>query len=335
MQFSVKVVEGSVVNTVDLLDYLQSNSSQSTISLQLEDAPALECIRLGHAGFIEMLDKFCQDNGRPTQSICLVTENMIQDRSVWPNIKLIPGAYPFEHGKHIAYVGNKKIKFKFGIFIGRATWQRLYLSSFLFNQHGSDALISFWQHLKNPTQPANLHIDELLANMAKFCRREILEQVTNFINHLPMHLSEQDRLSNDNTGWINYDRAYDFIQRYDDIFCDVVCETMHQGRTFYLTEKMARPLLTGTPFVVFGPRNYLQNLRRLGFKTFDHVWDEGYDGHEGAHRVHHMEKLLGSIARFSLKEMQTIMQSITDVLEHNKRVYADMTLLKINRTFAQ
>lgn len=335
MQFSVKVVEGSVVNTTDLMSYLLDNKYHDKINLQLEDAPALECVRVGDIGLLIFLEKFCSDQFINKESISLTTENMIQDKSVWPNIKIVPGAYPFEYGKTVSHSGTKDIKKKFGIFIGRATWHRLYLSALLFNRHGDDSLISFWQHLKDPRQPANLHIDELLSNMARFCRRDLLEQVTNFVNHLPMHLCEEDRLRNDNTGWINYDRAYDFINRYDDIFLDVVCETMHQGRTFYLTEKMARPLLTGTPFVVFGPRNYLQNLRRLEFKTFDSIWDETYDSHEGADRLHHMEKLLDQISQFSFSDMNAILKNVKDILEHNKRVYADLTLLKINRTYLQ
>ena len=333
MQFSVKVVEGSVVNTTDLLSYLLNHREQNIINLQLEDAPALECVRIDDIDFLNFLEKFCADHSINKQSISLMTENMIQDKSVWPNIKIVPGAYPFEYGKNISYVGIKDIRKKFGIFIGRASWHRLYLSTILFNRYGDDSLISFWQHLKNLKQPANLHIDKLLSDMARFCKKDLLEQVTNFVNHLPMHLNEEDRLNNNNTGWINYDRAYDFIDRYDEIFLDVVCETMHQGRTFYLTEKMARPLLTGTPFVVFGPRNYLQNLRRLGFKTFNDIWDEDYDNREGADRLHHMEKLLDRISQFSLTEMNTILNNIKDILEHNKRVYADLTLLKINRTY--
>jgi len=333
MQFSVKVVEGSVVNMTDLLSYLLNNRKHDIINLQLEDAPALECVRIDDIGFLNFLEKFCAEHLVNKQSISLMTENMIQDKSVWPNIKIVPGAYPFEYGKNISYSGIKYIKKKFGIFVGRASWHRLYLSTMLFNRYRDDSLISFWQHLKNPKQPANLHIDELLSNMARFCKKDLLEQVTNFVNHLPMHLNEEDRLKNDNTGWINYDRAYDFIDRYNEIFLDMVCETMHQGRTFYLTEKMARPLLTGTPFIVFGPRNYLQNLRRLGFKTFNDIWDEDYDNHEGASRLHHIEKLLGTISQFSLKEMNTILNNIKDILEHNKSVYADLTLLKINRTY--
>ena len=335
MQFSVKVVEGSVVNTTDLLSYLLTNRAQTIIGLQLDDAPALECVRVDDVSFLNFLEKFCLEHSLKRESISLLTENMIQDKGVWPNIKIVPGVYPFEYGKSVSYSGIKDIKKKFGIFIGRATWHRLYLSTILFNRYRDDSLISFWQHLKDPKQPANLRIDELLSNMARFCKRELLEQITNFVNHLPMHLCEEDRLNNNNRGWINYDRAYDFINRYDEIFLDVVCETMHQGRTFYLTEKMARPLLTGTPFVVFGSRHYLQNLRRLGFKTFNDIWDEEYDNHEGASRLYHMEKLLDRISQFSVAEMNTILNNIKDILEHNKRVYADLTLLKINRTYLQ
>lgn len=333
MQFSVKVVEGSVVNTTDLLCFLQNNSNQHIIELQLEDAPALECVCLDNVSFLSFLEKFCKENNIKKESISLITENMIQDKSVWPNIKIIPGIYPFEYGTKIKYTGIKNIKKKFGIFIGRATWHRLYLSTLLFNQYRDNSLISFWQHLKDPRQPANLHIDELLTHMARFCRKDLLEQVTNFVNHLPMHLNEEDRLNNNNTGWINYDHAYNFIDRYDEIFLDIVCETMHQGRTFYLTEKMARPFLTGTPFIVFGPKNYLQNLRRLGFKTFDNVWNEEYDAYEGADRLNHMEKLLDRISSFSLTEMNSILKNVEDIIEHNKIIYADITLLKINRTY--
>ena len=52
MQFSVKVVEGSVVNTTDLLSYLLNNRAQATIHLQLEDAPALEWVRVDDIGFL-------------------------------------------------------------------------------------------------------------------------------------------------------------------------------------------------------------------------------------------------------------------------------------------
>jgi len=46
-----------------------------------------------------------------------------------------------------------------------------------------------------------------------------------------------------------------------------------------------------------------------------------------------MEKLLDTISQFSLTEMNAILKNIQDTLEHNKRVYADITLLKINRTY--
>jgi len=173
MQFSVKVVEGSVVNTADLMSYLLNNKDQDIINLQLEDAPALECVRVDDIGFLNFLEKFCKEQSIKKESISLMTENMIQDKGVWPNIKIVPGAYPFEYGKTISYSGTKDIKKKFGIFIGRASWHRFYLSARLFNQYRDDSLISFWQHLKDPRQPANLHIDELLSNMARFCRRDL------------------------------------------------------------------------------------------------------------------------------------------------------------------
>ena len=33
----------------------------------------------------------------------------------------------------------------------------------------------------------------------------------------------------------------------------------------------------GNPFIVLGPKGYLHNLKRLGFKTFGTFWNESYD----------------------------------------------------------
>ena len=42
------------------------------------------------------------------------------------------------------------------------------------------------------------------------------------------------------------------------------------------TEKILKPIQQYHPFILLGMYG-LQNLRNLGFKTFDSVWDESYD----------------------------------------------------------
>jgi hypothetical protein len=46
---------------------------------------------------------------------------------------------------------------------------------------------------------------------------------------------------------------------------------------FHLTEKTLKPILAGMPFVLMASPRYLEKLRSLGFRTFNELWDEGYD----------------------------------------------------------
>jgi hypothetical protein len=63
---------------------------------------------------------------------------------------------------------------------------------------------------------------------------------------------------------------------YDQTWFTVVAET-NDYAVNQLTEKTARPLLAGRPFVLFGAPNSLAYLRQFGFETFHDVIDESYD----------------------------------------------------------
>ena len=68
-----------------------------------------------------------------------------------------------------------------------------------------------------------------------------------------------------------------FLEHYQKFLIDLVLETYATGATFFPTEKTLRPIIAKTPFIIFGPSGYLENMRRIGFKTFNNVIDESYD----------------------------------------------------------
>ncbi len=47
--------------------------------------------------------------------------------------------------------------------------------------------------------------------------------------------------------------------------------------TNFVSEKTAKALYTGLPFVILGETNSLHSLKSYGIKTFDKYWDESYD----------------------------------------------------------
>lgn len=46
---------------------------------------------------------------------------------------------------------------------------------------------------------------------------------------------------------------------------------------FYITEKTTRAMYNKHPFVILSVENFMKNLKKLGYKTFDSVIDESYD----------------------------------------------------------
>ena len=77
-----------------------------------------------------------------------------------------------------------------------------------------------------------------------------------------------------NSHWILADHLY------SDSYASIVLETLfdaEQSGGAFITEKTFKAILNGHPFVIFGCPGTLATLRRLGYRTFDHVIDNSYD----------------------------------------------------------
>ena len=75
-------------------------------------------------------------------------------------------------------------------------------------------------------------------------------------------------------GWEESYSEYHII--WNNFKIEIVPET-DVFSTYYFTEKTARCLATGKPFVLISGANSLDQLRKMGFKTFSPVLDESYD----------------------------------------------------------
>jgi hypothetical protein len=67
---------------------------------------------------------------------------------------------------------------------------------------------------------------------------------------------------------------------YNQCAYSVVAETSVDNNYSFFTEKIIKPILARRLFVVFSGMNFLQNLKKLGYRTFDTVIDESYDAIE-------------------------------------------------------
>jgi hypothetical protein len=126
----------------------------------------------------------------------------------------------------------------------------------------------------------------------------------------------------------------DFLKLYQTFFVEMVCETCFSGNVFFPSEKIWRPMLLRTPFIVQGPKDFLKNLKKLGFITFDRWWSESYNedwpGIESLERITHVLDYIGSL---DTKQLQSLYEEMLPVLEHNYHVVQSLKSDNVLRDF--
>lgn len=99
-------------------------------------------------------------------------------------------------------------------------------------------------------------------------------------------------------------------QCYFDLVPEMLCDD-----GYYFTEKILRPLLTKTPFLVFSNSGYLDALKTHGFRTFGKVIDESYD-HETDNEKR-AKKIILEAERISKIGANKIYKELLPEIEHN------------------
>jgi hypothetical protein len=120
---------------------------------------------------------------------------------------------------------------------------------------------------------------------------------------------------------------------YHTFFVEIVCETYFTGNTFYPTEKIWRPLALKTPFIIQGPRDYYNNLRRLGFQTFHQWWDEGFGEDPYDCQVESIFHVVKKINNMTLDELRQMHNEMKPTLEHNYNLLMSLDPIKFKEIF--
>jgi hypothetical protein len=100
---------------------------------------------------------------------------------------------------------------------------------------------------------------------------------------------------------------------------EIIFETMTRGTTFTPSEKTIRTIVAQKPMVVYAPKNFLQQMRLLGFKTFDNLWDESYDQLEGPERYQKIINIVQQVAGMPVNQQLELYQESRQICSHNKQ----------------
>jgi hypothetical protein len=119
--------------------------------------------------------------------------------------------------------------------------------------------------------------------------------------------------------------SLNLASKYADFFVEIVCETYTVGTTFFPTEKIWRPIMCKTPFIVQGPSEFLANLKVLGIKTFDKWWDESYDYQVGKTKIESIIKIIDFLSLKTVQELKIMYNEMLPILEHNYNVLMNLT----------
>ena len=104
---------------------------------------------------------------------------------------------------------------------------------------------------------------------------------------------------------------------YTNAFVEIVHETDINDNNFFITEKTIRPILFKKPFITMCGKNFMKNLRTLGFKTFDDWFDERYDEGNARQRYDSVLRRIINIGKMSYKELSAWNLEMQDTVEHN------------------
>jgi len=112
------------------------------------------------------------------------------------------------------------------------------------------------------------------------------------------------------------------IQAHYSSYFEIVTETLWDSDTYpqIFSEKVAKPLLTGLPFVLLQRPHGLKKLQDFGFKTFHPYIDESYDDEmDTEKRFNMISDEIKRILDMEHREIHNWFLSMKDILLHNIR----------------
>lgn len=98
----------------------------------------------------------------------------------------------------------------------------------------------------------------------------------------------------------------------------IVAETVSNNDCFFVTEKTAKALMAGRPFIILSGRHALKNLRSLGFRTFSPVINENYD--DISNEKSRMQAAFKSFVELSRKDPGKVAEDLHAICDHNRKI---------------
>lgn len=111
--------------------------------------------------------------------------------------------------------------------------------------------------------------------------------------------------------------VYIYSQPYIDTYFSLVTETVYEVPRSFRTEKIVKPLAQGHPWICAANSGFYRDLRSLGFKTFDSVIDESFDGIDNAQD--RMNRICAVINDLCHSDLNEFLDCTRDICKYNQQ----------------
>lgn len=287
------------------VDMLKEYQSTGKININLNgEGPCCETI-----GLYRLLDHICEQWSINKSDVSITTWNQLEQhdqyqvdikRNYYQDMDYIP--------EDIA-TGLKADAKHIGLFIGRSNYIRLWFLGWL---DPTKSMITSHIDRNDDFHKANIGLD----NMIKWgATTKDLHSAIDVIEKSPLRMDEIDSYP------ILVPAHLNLLKIYDQFFTELVCETFFSGQTFYTTEKIFRPMIGMKPFIIHASPGYLNELKKLGYQTFDRWWSEEYDNYGEQLRIYKIQEIITEIMSWDQTRIRSTLQEMQPILEHNRNLY--------------
>jgi hypothetical protein len=97
----------------------------------------------------------------------------------------------------------------------------------------------------------------------------------------------------------------------------LVTETNFDYPYSFRTEKIYKPILAAHPFIVCANAGFYQDLRNLGFKTFDHLIDESFDSI--INNTQRLRAIVNTVEWLCKQNLKSFWQAAQDICLYNQQ----------------
>jgi hypothetical protein len=122
-----------------------------------------------------------------------------------------------------------------------------------------------------------------------------------------------ERLFGQDWGEIYLDPA-PYLATYFSLVTETTFDYMHSFRT----EKIAKPLAIGHPWIAVASAGFYRDLKKLGFKTFDHLLDESFDSIDNPQdRIVRIAEIVEDLCQ---QDLVSFISAADSVCQHNRQI---------------